>query len=70
MDPGDYDVLIPDVDKEKLRGEIAEIVGIEYLAEATVEEANKVVDIGDCFLFGRKLRTIFPAVVCDDVRAH
>lgn len=70
VDPRDYDVLISDVDKEKLRGEIAEIVGIKYLAEATVEEANKVVDIGDCYLFGHKLRTIFPAVVCDDVRAH
>lgn len=29
--------------------------------EATKEVANKVVEIGDCHLYGRKLRTIFLA---------
>jgi len=54
---------------ERLRGEVVEMVGIKYLVEATVEEANKVVGIGDCYLLGRgELRTIFPTVACDDVR--
>lgn len=68
-DPEDFDVLISDVD-EKLRGEVAETVGIPYHAEATKEDANKVVEIGDCYLYGRKVRTVFPAVVAHDDRAH
>lgn len=63
VDPEDFDVLISDVDDEKLRGEIAETVGIPYHAEAAKEDANKVVEIGDCYFYGRKLRAIFPAVV-------
>ena len=70
LDPTDYDVLIPDVDSRVLREEISEMVGIKYLAAASSTEANKVVDVADCFLFGRTLRTIFPAVVCDNSRAH
>lgn len=70
MDPEDYDVLISDIDDEKLRGEVAEIVGIRYHAKATTEDANKVVEIGDCFIYGRKFRTIFPAVVACGVQAH
>jgi hypothetical protein len=70
-DPGDFDVLISDVDDEKLRGEVTEIVGIPYHAEATKEDAiGKVIKIGDCYIFGRKFRTIFPAVVGNDTRAH
>lgn len=66
VDPMDYDVLISDVNHEKLRGEVADIVGIQYHTEATREDANKVVEIGDCYIYGRKFRTIFPAVVDDD----
>lgn len=42
----DYDILITDVNDEKLRGEIAETVGIPYHAEATKEDGNMVVEIG------------------------
>lgn len=70
VDPMDYDVLISDVDDEKLQGEVAEIVGIQYHAEATKGDANKAVKIGDCYIYGRKFRTIFPAVVGDGSRAH
>jgi len=69
-DPEDYDVLITDIDDEKLRTEIAEIVGIPYHAKATTEDANKVVEIGDCYIYGRKFRTIFPAVVTNGSGAH
>lgn len=70
VDPMDYDVLISDVNHEKLRGEVADIVGIQYHAEATKEDANKVVEIGDCYIYGRKFRTIFPAVVDDGSQAY
>lgn len=70
VDPMDYDVLISDVDDERLRGEVAEIVGIQYHAEATKEDANKVVEIGDCCIYGWKFRTIFPVVVCNGSQAH
>ncbi|KAH0612345.1 uncharacterized protein H6S33_010397 [Morchella sextelata] len=47
-DPGDFDVLISDVDDEKLRGEVTEIVGIPYHAEATKEDAiGKTSDLFD-----------------------
>ncbi|CUS10267.1 unnamed protein product [Tuber aestivum] len=70
LDPRDYDVLIPDVDDKKLRGEIAEIVGIPYHAKVTREDTDRVIEIGHCYLYGRTGRTIFPAVVGDDDRAH
>ena len=60
VDPADYDVLLSDVDHKKLQTEIAEMVGIPYHAKATAEDANKVVKIGDCFIWN--FRTIFPAV--------
>ena len=59
-------MLISDVGNRVLREEISEMVGIKYLAAASSAEANKVVDVAGYFLFGRKLRTIFPAVVCDN----
>lgn len=43
-------MLITDIDDEKLRTEIAEIVGIPYHAKATTEDANKVVEISDCYI--------------------
>jgi len=61
-DPKDHGVLISGVDDEKLPHEIAKVVGIPYHAEATKEEAKNVVEIGDCYLYGPKLRTIFPTV--------
>ena len=62
-DPNQYDVLISDVDHDKLRHEIAEMVGIPYHSPASKEEAGKVINIGECFIYGRNFRTIFPAVV-------
>ena len=69
-DPADYDVLLSDVDDKKLRTQIAELVGMPYHAKATAEDANKVVEIGDCFIYGRNFRTIFPTVVANGSQAH
>lgn len=52
----DYDVLISDINHEKLRGEVADTISIQYHAEATQEDANKVVEISDCYIYGRKFR--------------
>ncbi|KAI5795270.1 hypothetical protein EDC01DRAFT_630006 [Geopyxis carbonaria] len=70
IDPEEYDVLITDVNQEIMQGEIAEVVGIPYHAEATKEAAKEVVEIGQCYIFGRKFRTIFPAVVSKGTQAH
>lgn len=70
VDPEDYDVWISDVNHEKLRGEVAETVGIPYHAMATAEDSNKVVEIGDWYMYGQKFRTIFPAVVARGNQAH
>ena len=69
-DPKDYDILISDVDDEKLRHEITEIVGIPYHTVAKKEDAKKVVEVGDCYLYGPSYRTIFPTVVAREGRAH
>ena len=45
-------------------------MGIPYHAEATKEDAAKVVEIGDCYLYGQKLRTVFPTVVANTSCAH
>ncbi|KAI5776451.1 hypothetical protein EDC01DRAFT_461521 [Geopyxis carbonaria] len=70
IDPEDFDVLISDVDDARLRTEVAEVVGIPYHAQAIMKEANRAVTIGDCYLSGKKLRTIFPTVVARGARAH
>ncbi len=70
VDPEDFDVLITDVNDEKLRSEIAEAVGIQYLAKATEADANKVLEIGQGVIYGKKLRTIFPCVVRNKDKAH
>ena len=63
FDPKEFDVLISDVGVTQLKHEIADAAGIPYHLPATEEEANTVVKIGDCFIYGRNLHTMFPAVV-------
>jgi hypothetical protein len=70
IDPKDFDVLITDIDNEKLRFEIAEVIGIQYLAKATKADANTMVEIGRGYIFGRNVRTIFPCVVSHRGKAH
>lgn len=62
-DPKDYDVLLSDADDAKLRTDIADVVGITYLSEATEEDAHKMAEVGECYLWGLKIRTLFPTVV-------
>lgn len=63
VDPKDYDVLITDIDSNKLRSEIAEVIGILYLAKASEADANKVIEIGHGIVYGPKFRTSLPCVV-------
>jgi len=63
VDPKDYDVLITDVNDNKLRTEVSELVGIPYLKEATKDEANEKVKIGHAIIYGIKQRSIFPCIV-------
>lgn len=58
-----FDVLITDVTDDILRTEIAEVVGVPYLGKASLEEADKLMDMGQGFLFGDNSRPIFPCVV-------
>ena len=67
----DYDILIPDIDVRKLKNGIADVAGIPYHSPATKEEADAVVKIGDCFLYGPNLRIFFPAIVSSpEGKAH
>jgi hypothetical protein len=70
MNSNDYDVLITDIDNKKMRSEISEAVGIQYLVKATEADANKVVEVGHGYVYGPKFRTIFPCVVSHDDKAH
>jgi len=70
IDPNDYGVVISGITDAKLRTDIAEVVGIKYLTRASQEEADKVIDVGDCYIFGPKSRLIFPAVVSLEGNHH
>ena len=70
VDPEDYDVILTDVMNKTLRHEVAEIAGVPYLQGATEDEANEVVTTGQGFIYGKKLRTIFPCVAGREGRAH
>ena len=69
VDPKDYDVLITDISDNKLRTEIAELLGVPYLQEATKDEANKKIEIATGMTYttsitdGAKSRMVFPCVV-------
>ncbi|KAG0131906.1 hypothetical protein HOY82DRAFT_453268, partial [Tuber indicum] len=63
FNPKDFDVLISDIGASQLKHEIADVAGIPYHSPATEQEANTVVQVGDCFIYGPNLRTMFPAVV-------
>lgn len=63
VDPKDYDVLITDIDDNKLHNEISDRVGIPYLKEATKEEADKVADSLRGFLYGEKFRMMLPCIL-------
>lgn len=69
-DPEDFDVLITDIDDHKLRTNISDCVGIDYLRKATRDQANEVITTGQAFIYGWKDRLIFPCVVSigDDAR--
>jgi hypothetical protein len=70
VDPKDYDVLITDIDSEKLRSKIAEFIGIQYLAKATEADANNVVEVGYGIVYGPKYHTIYPCVVSRNGKSH
>jgi len=63
LDPKEFDVLISDVGVSQLKHQISDAAGIPYHSPASKEEANAIVRIGDCFIYGRQVRTMFPAVV-------
>ena len=63
FDPKAFDMLISDVGVSQFKHEIADAAGIPYHSPATKEEADAVVKIGHCFIYGPNLRTMFPAVV-------
>jgi hypothetical protein len=66
----DFDVLITDVNDGLLRTEVAEVLGVPYLAKATPEEAEKRPSMSRGILYGRNLRPIFPCVVSSGSKAH
>lgn len=70
VDPKDYDVLITDIDSNKLRSEIAEVIGIPYLAKASEADAYKVVEIGHGMVYGPMFRSVLPCVVSRHGRSH
>ena len=71
MNPKEFDVLITDVTAYTLRYDVAETIGIPYLQEGTMDEANTKIDTGQAILHGdNKHRIIFPCVVGFEDKAH
>lgn len=68
--PNDFNVLITDIDDRTLRSEAAELIGILYLKKTTKVEANNKVDVSHGFIYGDKLRTLFPCIVGSRDWAH
>lgn len=66
IDPANYDILIADVDNEKLRGDVAKI-----MVYRTVWEGLRKYSTGwSKLVTARKLRTIFSAVVAYNSLGH
>jgi len=65
-----YDVLVPDLNDNKLRTEISKVIGIDYLAEATEDDAHRRVDAIDGYLYGNTLRSMVPCVVTNGVKPY
>jgi hypothetical protein len=61
--PNEYNVLISDIDNKVLENEISDIVGIQYLKEATNAEADKVLTSIPGFVYGKGYCMILPCVV-------
>jgi hypothetical protein len=49
---------------------VSEIIGVPYLQKATQDEAKKVVETAEGFIYGKTLRIIFPCVVGFRDKAH
>lgn len=63
IQPQDYDVLITDIDEGKLKSEIAEDLGVDYLGKATRGQASIKAEYIDGLLCGRRRRPVLPCVV-------
>jgi hypothetical protein len=59
----DYGVSITGIDTKTLQSEIADIVGIPYLAKATEAEANNTVEVGHGIVYSRNLVRYFRALL-------
>ena len=70
VDPKDYDVLLSDMDNNTLHSEISKLVGIPYLEEATKDEADKVIEEINGFLYGPKHHLILPCVLSIEDKAR
>jgi hypothetical protein len=57
------DVLLSDIDNSTLHPGISKLVGIPYLEEATKDEADKVPEEINGFLYRPKSRMILPRVL-------
>jgi hypothetical protein len=62
VDPRDIDVFLTEVSDMKLRSEVAAMAGVPYLGEASKDEADKVMETCEGFVYGQ-YRTILPCVV-------
>jgi hypothetical protein len=63
LQTGDFDVLISDLNHQKLETELSDILGVPYLSRASEEDVKKVVEVGEAIVVGPSFRTIFPCVV-------
>ncbi len=70
VDPEDFDVLITDLDDDRLRSVVAEVVGIPYLHKVNESEAKEVVTTCQGFVYGIHHRTILPCIVGFGNKAH
>ena len=63
LEPNNFDILMTDVNEKTLQTEISRVFGIDYLAEATEDDAMREVDAIDGYLYGDGRRAMVPCVV-------
>ncbi|KAL1964762.1 hypothetical protein VTN77DRAFT_6629 [Rasamsonia byssochlamydoides] len=68
--PDQFDVFLADVTYSKLKTDMSQIFGVEYLSQATDADAKHISDIDQAISHGETYRTIYPCVVCIRDKAY
>jgi hypothetical protein len=70
LEPKAFDALVSDVNEKTLQTEVSKVFGIDYLAKASEDDAKRVVDTIDGYLYGEGRRAMVPCVIRNGDKAY